>query len=111
MVLHSPLARRTYCTWANSASKELGSFHIIFALTLTAHNICLTHIKPSILISANALGYNNPLKLNLLWKHDVNLFILLCIERGSIKYNFQKIEKDQKNLLIFNVKSCESANI
>ena len=28
-----------------------------FCQTLTAHNICLTHIRPSILIYANALGY------------------------------------------------------
>ena len=37
--------------------KELGFFDIIFAQTLTIHNICLTHFTPSILIYANDLGY------------------------------------------------------
>ena len=44
--------------------KELGFFDIIFAQTLTIHNICLTHFTPSILIYANALGYI--LSINLL---------------------------------------------
>ena len=38
--------------------RNSGFFHIIFAKTLTANNIRLTHITPSILINANALGYN-----------------------------------------------------
>ena len=35
--------------------KELGFYHIIFALSFIAHNICWTHTTPSILIFANAL--------------------------------------------------------
>ena len=37
-------------------SKELGLLHIIITRTLTAHNICLTHITTSFLIYAYALG-------------------------------------------------------
>ena len=46
-------------TWGKGNSKckkELGSFHIIFAQNLTVHNICLTHIRPSMLIYDYALG-------------------------------------------------------
>ena len=37
--------------------KELGFFNIIFAQTVTVHNICLTHFTPYILIYADVLGY------------------------------------------------------
>ena len=77
--------------------KELGFFHIIFAQILTAHNICLTHTRPSILIYANALGYILSIKVEfVMQKHDVNLFyVLLYMGRGSKKYNFQKIDTDK----------------
>ena len=52
-----------FCIWTLHVShsdylmlKEVVFFYIIFAQTLIAHNICLTHIWPSILIYANALG-------------------------------------------------------
>ena len=40
-----------------NASKRLVFFISLFLKKLTAHNICLTHFTPLIVISANALGY------------------------------------------------------
>ena len=71
--------------------KELVFFHIIFALTLTTHNIYLTHITPSILISANALGYILSIKVKFVMRNMKN-------------------EKTNKTAY-FNIISCNSANI
>ena len=77
-------------------NKELGCFYIIFALTLTAHNICLTHITPSILISANALGYILSIKVEFVMRNIMPICLFCCILKGgSKKYNFQKIDTDK----------------
>ena len=49
--------------------KELGFFDIIFAQTLTIHNICLNHFTPSILIYANALGYILSIKVEFVMRN------------------------------------------
>ena len=41
----------------NENGKGTRFFHIIFAQTLTAHNICLTHITHSIYLYYTSLGY------------------------------------------------------
>ena len=82
------------CNWSDG--KELGFFHISFAQTLTAHNICLTHFTPSILIYVNALEYILSIKSAFVMRNiDISLLMLLYMGRGSKKYNFQKIEKDK----------------
>ena len=60
-------------------AKELGCFYIIFALTLTAHNICLTHIMPSILIFANALGYILSIKVEFVMRNMMSICLFCCI--------------------------------
>ena len=58
-------------------------FRIIFALTLTARNICLTHITPSILISANALGYTLSIKVEFGMQNMMSICLFCCILKGG----------------------------
>ena len=77
--------------------KELGCFHIIFALTLTAHNICLTHIKLSILISANALGYILSIKVKFVMRNVMSICLFCCIWKGGLKSaTSRKLKKANK---------------
>ena len=62
------LARGLYTLYM---TKELGFFDIIFAQTLTIHNICLTHFTPSILIYANALGYILSIKVEFVMRNII----------------------------------------
>ena len=91
--------------------KELGSFHIIFALTLTAHNICLTHITPSILISASALGYILSIKVEFVMRNMMSICLFCCIWKGGLKNTTSRNLNRPIKLLIFNVISCEPAHI
>ena len=58
--------------------KELGFFNIIFAQTLTAHNIYLTHIRPPILIYANALEYWYVLSIRVEFVMQIIMPICFC---------------------------------
>ena len=67
------------------------------SIALTAYNNGLIHITPSILIYANALGYILSIKVKCVIQNTMPMYLcVLYIERGSQKYNFQKIEKDIK---------------
>ena len=77
--------------------KELGFFCIIFAQTFTAYNVCLTHMAPSILIYANALGYILSIKVGFVIRNIMSIYLRCCMWKGgggSKKYSFKKIEKD-----------------
>ena len=65
--------------------KELGCFHIIFAQILTAHNFCLTRIKASILIYANALGYFLSIKVEFVMRNMISICLFCCIWEGGLK--------------------------
>ena len=72
-------------------------FHIMFTQTYTAHNICLTHIRPSILIYANALGYVLSIGVEFVMQNMMSICLCCCIWKGggSNMYDFQKIERDK----------------
>ena len=75
--------------------KDLGFFHIIFAQTLTAHNFCLTHITPTVLINVDALGYVLSIRVEFVMQNMMSICLCCCIWKGgSKKYNLQKIKKD-----------------
>ena len=59
--------------------KELGFFYTIFAQTLTVQNICLTHITPSILIYANALGYVLSIRVEFVMQNMMSICLYCCI--------------------------------
>ena len=78
-------------------TKELGFFHTIFAQTLTAHNICLTHITPSILIYANALGYVLSIRVEFVMQNMMSICLYCCIWKGGLKITTsRKFEKTNK---------------
>ena len=77
--------------------KELGFFHTIIAQTLTAHNICLTHITPSILIYANALGYVLSIRVEFVMQNMMSICLYCCIWKGGLKSTTsRKFEKTNK---------------
>ena len=77
-----------------SLRKELGFFHMIFAQTLTAHKICLTHITPSIVIYANALGYLLSIKVEFVMQNMTSICLYCCIWKGGLKSKtFRKLIK------------------
>ena len=77
--------------------KELGCFNIIFAQTLTAHNICLTHITPTILIYANALGYIPSIKVKFVLQNKMSICLFCCIWKGGSKNTTsRKLRKTNK---------------
>ena len=76
-----------YLVWVyrKTNTKELGFFHTIFAQTLTAHNICLTHITSSILIYANALGYVLSIRVEFVMQNMMSICLYCCIWKGGLK--------------------------
>ena len=77
--------RQTAMLLSYYAGKELGFFHIIFAQILTAHNIRLTHARPSILIYANALGYILSIKVEFVMQNMMSICLCCCIWEGGLK--------------------------
>ena len=81
----------------HEVTKELGYFNIIFAQTLTANNICLTHIRPSILIYANALGYALTIRVEFVMQNMVSICLCCCIWKGGLdSTTFRKFKKTNK---------------
>ena len=91
--------------------KELGFFPYHFALTLPDPNICLTHITPSILISANALGYILSIKVEFVMRNIMPICLFCSIHKGGLKSTISRKLKKTNKTVIFNVISFESASI
>ena len=71
-------------------------FYIIFAQSLNAHNIYLTHITPSILIYANAFGYILSIQVEFVMQNMMSICLCCCIWKGGLKgTTSRKIEKDK----------------
>ena len=86
-------------------------FHTIFAQTLTAHNICLTYMRPSILIYANALGYVLSIRVEFVIQNIVSIFLCCCIWKGGLKSTTSKKNWNRQiTLLLFYIIYFESAN-
>ena len=82
---------------SDKEGKELGFFHTIFAQTLTVQNICLTHITPSILIYANALGYVISIRVEFVMQNMMSICLYCCIWKGGLKSTTsRKFEKTNK---------------
>ena len=81
-------------------------FHIIFAQT--AHNICLIHITPSILIYANVLGYVLSIRVEFGIQNMMSICLCCCIWKWDLKSTSRKLKKTNKTVYM-NIISFESA--
>ena len=68
----------------DTIAKGTRFFHIVFALILTAHNICWTPITASISISAYALGYILSIRIEFVMRNMMSICVFCCKWNGGL---------------------------